>query len=143
MVVQRRGYVDAVKLFPFQFILSAGLPAIARLLSAEYAPQAMRTRSAALITAFNCVACHSPELTPSLVPYLNFHAVLYHPMSLLRNHLRLHPEAHNISLRQADELFTGGESMLHRQPSMGDAGGGPYPDNPGLVVYLIRKQTLE
>ncbi|KAJ9639439.1 hypothetical protein H2199_006472 [Coniosporium tulheliwenetii] len=105
------GIVAIVMLFLFNFFFAIGLLAIPWLLPAEYAPLAIRTKSAALATASNWIFTFLVvEITPISINSIQWLYFFY-------------PETANLSLEQVDLLFTGGKVLLHWQPSMGERQG--------------------
>ncbi|KAI0555546.1 hexose carrier protein [Xylaria curta] len=111
------GIVAVVALFLFNFFFAVGLLAIPWLLPAEYAPLAIRTRSAALATASNWIFTFLVvEITPVSISNIKWRTYIYFAVF---NALFLpliyffYPEARNLSLEQIDKLFEGKKVKLH------------------------------
>ncbi|KAI1737233.1 hexose carrier protein [Xylaria scruposa] len=116
------GIVAVVALFLFNFFFAVGLLAIPWLLPAEYAPLAIRTRSAALATASNWIFTFLVvEITPVSISNIKWRTYIYFAVF---NALFLpliyffYPETRNLSLEQIDKLFEGEKIKLHWNPDV-------------------------
>jgi MFS family permease len=121
------GVAAIVMLFLFNFFFAVGLLAIPWLLPAEYAPLAIRTKSAALATASNWIFTFLVvEITPISINSIQWKTYIYFAAF---NALFLpliwffYPETRNLSLEQIDLLFVGEKVLLHWKPSMGERQG--------------------
>ncbi|KAJ0135775.1 hypothetical protein HZ326_21208 [Fusarium oxysporum f. sp. albedinis] len=138
------GIVAIVMLFLFNFFFAVGLLAIPwlrksrqlkslhyhkaddRLVPAEYAPLAIRTRAAALATASNWIFTFLVvEITPVSIKSIGWKTYVYFcifnaffvPLIYF-----FYPETRLLSLEQIDKLFTGSKVLLHWDHSMGVPG---------------------
>ncbi|KAJ5090893.1 hypothetical protein N7532_009577 [Penicillium argentinense] len=120
------GLVATVMLFLFNFFFGVGLLAIPWLLPAEYAPLAIRTRSAALATATNWICTFLVvEITPVSISNIGYRTYIYFAVfnfCFFPLIYFFYPEPRNLTLEQIDHLFTGDKIQLHWHPSMGMAG---------------------
>ncbi|KAI1756894.1 hexose carrier protein [Xylaria castorea] len=119
------GVIAVVSLFSFNFFFAVGLLAIPWLLPAEYAPLAIRTRSAALATASNWIFTFLVvEITPVSIDSIKWRTYIYFAVF---NALFLpliyffYPETRNLSLEQIDKLFEGEKVKLHWIPDLVEA----------------------
>lgn len=117
------GIVAIVMLFLFNFFFAVGLLAIPWLLPAEYAPLAIRTKSAALATASNWIFTFLVVMiTPVSINNIQWRTYIYFAaLNLLFIPLIyfFYPETQNLSLEQIDLLFIGEKVLLHWNESMG------------------------
>ncbi|OJI98331.1 hypothetical protein ASPVEDRAFT_147571 [Aspergillus versicolor CBS 583.65] len=120
------GIVATVMLFLFNFFFGVGLLAVPWLLPAEYAPLAIRTRTAALATATNWIFTFLVvEITPVSISNIGYRTYIYFAIfnfCFLPIIFFLYPETRNLTLEQIDRLFTGEKVRLHWDASMGVAG---------------------
>ncbi|KAL2818521.1 general substrate transporter [Aspergillus cavernicola] len=120
------GIVATVMLFLFNFFFAVGLLAIPWLLPAEYAPLAIRTRTAALATATNWIFTFLVvEITPVSISSIGYRTYIYFAVfnfCFLPVIYYFYPETRNLTLEQIDLLFTGEKVRLHWDSSMGVAG---------------------
>ncbi|KAL4739861.1 general substrate transporter [Aspergillus similis] len=120
------GIVATVMLFLFNFFFGVGLLAVPWLLPAEYAPLAIRTRTAALSTATNWIFTFLVvEITPVSISSIGYRTYIYFAVfnfCFLPIIYFLYPETRNLTLEQIDRLFTGEKVRLHWDASMGVAG---------------------
>ncbi|KAL4886907.1 hypothetical protein BJY04DRAFT_204555 [Aspergillus karnatakaensis] len=120
------GIVATVMLFLFNFFFAVGLLAIPWLLPAEYAPLAIRTRTAALATATNWIFTFLVvEITPVSIGNIGYKTYIYFAIfnfCFLPIIFFFYPETRNLTLEQIDRLFTGEKVLLHWDSSMGVAG---------------------
>ena len=118
------GIAAIVMLFLFNFFFAVGLLAIPWLLPAEYAPLAIRTKSAALATASNWIFTFLVvEITPISINSIHWKTYIYFAIfnaCFIPIIWFFYPETRNLSLEQIDLLFTGDKVLLHWHPSMGD-----------------------
>ncbi|EON66338.1 hypothetical protein W97_05731, partial [Coniosporium apollinis CBS 100218] len=116
-----------VMLFLFNFFFTVGLLAIPWLLPAEYAPLAIRTKSAALATASNWIFTFLVvEITPVSINSIKWKTYIYFAIfnaAFLPLIWFFYPETQNLSLEQVDKLFVGDKVLLHWKPSMGERQG--------------------
>ncbi|KAJ9658810.1 hypothetical protein H2201_007668 [Coniosporium apollinis] len=116
-----------VMLFLFNFFFAVGLLAIPWLLPAEYAPLAIRTKSAALATASNWIFTFLVvEITPVSINSIKWRTYIYFAIfnaAFLPLIWFFYPETQNLSLEQVDKLFVGDKVLLHWKPSMGERQG--------------------
>ncbi|RYC56126.1 hypothetical protein CHU98_g10093 [Xylaria longipes] len=119
------GIIAIVALFLFNFFFAVGLLAIPWLLPAEYAPLAIRTRSAALATASNWIFTFLVvEITQVSIGNIKWRTYIYFAVF---NALFLpliyffYPETRNLSLEKIDKLFEGDKVKLHWTPDLGEA----------------------
>ena len=121
------GIVAIVMLFAFNFFFAIGLLAIPWLLPAEYAPLAIRTKSAALATASNWIFTFLVvEITPISIDSIQWRTYIYFAifnLAFLPLIWFFYPETQNLSLEQVDKLFTGEKVVLKWQSSMGERQG--------------------
>lgn len=121
------GLVAIVMLFLFNFFFAVGLLAIPWLLPAEYAPLAIRTKSAALATASNWIFTFLVvEITPVSIDSIQWRTYIYFAvfnLFFIPLVWFFYPETQNLSLEQIDLLFTGEKVLLHWKPSMGERQG--------------------
>jgi hypothetical protein len=121
------GIVAIIMLFLFNFFFAIGMLAIPWLLPAEYAPLAIRTKSAALATASNWIFTFLVvEITPISIDSIQWKTYIYFAifnLAFLPLIWFFYPETRNLSLEQVDLLFTGEKVLLHWKPSMGDRQG--------------------
>lgn len=121
------GIAAIIMLFLFNFFFAIGMLAIPWLLPAEYAPLAMRTKSAALATASNWIFTFLVvEITPISINNIQWRTYIYFAaLNLLFLPLIyfFYPETMDLSLEQVDLLFTGPKVLLHWKPSMGERHG--------------------
>lgn len=121
------GLVAIVMLFLFNFFFAVGLLAIPWLLPAEYAPLAIRTKSAALATASNWIFTFLVvEITPISIASIQWRTYIYFAVfniMFIPLIWFFYPETQNLSLEQVDLLFTGEQVLLHWKPSMGERQG--------------------
>jgi MFS family permease len=121
------GLVAIVMLFLFNFFFAVGMLAIPWLLPAEYAPLAIRTKSAALATASNWIFTFLVvEITPISIDSIQWRTYIYFAIfnfTFLPLIWFFYPETQNLSLEQVDLLFTGEKILLHWKPSMGERQG--------------------
>ncbi|KAL5001775.1 hypothetical protein BDV10DRAFT_203332 [Aspergillus recurvatus] len=120
------GIVATVMLFLFNFFFGVGLLAVPWLLPAEYAPLAIRTRTAALATATNWIFTFLVvEITPVSISNIGYRTYIYFAVfnfCFLPIIYFFYPETRNLTLEQIDRLFTGEKVRLHWDASMGVAG---------------------
>ncbi|OJJ64238.1 hypothetical protein ASPSYDRAFT_1155543 [Aspergillus sydowii CBS 593.65] len=120
------GIVATVMLFLFNFFFGVGLLAVPWLLPAEYAPLAIRTRTAALATATNWIFTFLVvEITPVSIDNIGYRTYIYFAIfnfCFLPVIFFFYPETRNLTLEQIDRLFTGEKVRLHWDASMGVAG---------------------
>ncbi|KAL3476983.1 hypothetical protein BJX99DRAFT_270140 [Aspergillus californicus] len=120
------GIVATVMLFLFNFFFATGLLAIPWLLPAEYAPLAIRTRTAALATATNWIFTFLVvEITPVSISNIGYRTYIYFAVfnfCFLPIIYFFFPETRNLTLEQIDLLFTGEKVRLHWDASLGIAG---------------------
>ncbi|KAL3465019.1 hypothetical protein BJX64DRAFT_297776 [Aspergillus heterothallicus] len=120
------GIVATVMLFLFNFFFAVGLLAIPWLLPAEYAPLAIRTRTAALATATNWIFTFLVvEITPVSISNIGYRTYIYFAVfnfCFLPVIYFLYPETRNLTLEQIDLLFTGAKVRLHWDAALGVAG---------------------
>ncbi|BCS20819.1 sugar porter family MFS transporter [Aspergillus puulaauensis] len=120
------GIVSTVMLFLFNFFFGVGLLAVPWLLPAEYAPLAIRTRTAALATATNWIFTFLVvEITPVSISNIGYRTYIYFAIfnfCFLPIIFFFYPETRNLTLEQIDRLFTGEKVRLHWDASMGVAG---------------------
>ncbi|KAI1311482.1 general substrate transporter [Xylaria venustula] len=116
------GIVAIVVLFLFNFFFAVGLLAIPWLLPAEYAPLAIRTKSAALATASNWIFTFLVvEITPVSIANIRWHTYIYFAVFnafFLPLIYFFYPETRNLSLEQIDKLFEGDKVKLHWNPDL-------------------------
>ncbi|KEF60682.1 uncharacterized protein A1O9_02243 [Exophiala aquamarina CBS 119918] len=121
------GLAAIVMLFLFNFFFAVGLLAIPWLLPAEYAPLAIRTKSAALATASNWIFTFLVvEITPVSIKSITWRTYIYFAVfnaAFIPLIWFFYPETRNLSLEQVDRLFTGDKVLLHWKPSMGERQG--------------------
>lgn len=121
------GIVAIVMLFAFNFFFAIGLLAIPWLLPAEYAPLAIRTKSAALATASNWIFTFLVvEITPISIDSIQWRTYIYFAifnLAFLPLIWFFYPETQNLSLEQVDKLFTGEKVVLKWKSSMGERQG--------------------
>lgn len=121
------GIVAIVMLFLFNFFFAVGLLAIPWLLPAEYAPLAIRTKSAALATASNWIFTFLVvEITPISISSIQWRTYIYFAIfnfCFIPLIWFFYPETRNLSLEQVDKLFTGEKVLLKWKPSMGERQG--------------------
>jgi MFS family permease len=121
------GIVAIVMLFLFNFFFAVGMLAVPWLLPAEYAPLAIRTKSAALATASNWIFTFLVvEITPISINHIQWRTYIYFAVfniAFLPLIWFFYPETQNLSLEQVDLLFTGEKVLLHWKPSMGERQG--------------------
>ncbi|KAI0429252.1 hexose carrier protein [Xylaria sp. FL1042] len=120
------GIVAIVVLFLFNFFFAVGLLAIPWLLPAEYAPLAIRTKSAALATASNWIFTFLVvEITPVSIGSIKWRTYIYFAVFnafFLPLIYFFYPETRNLSLENIDKLFEGDKVKLHWSPELGEAG---------------------
>ncbi|KAI1418916.1 hexose carrier protein [Xylaria sp. FL1777] len=120
------GIVAIVALFLFNFFFAVGLLAIPWLLPAEYAPLAIRTKSAALATASNWIFTFLVvEITPVSIANIQWRTYIYFAIFnilFLPLIYFFYPETRNLSLEQIDKLFDGNKIKLHWTPQLGETG---------------------
>ncbi|KAI9375196.1 hypothetical protein BJX61DRAFT_531824 [Aspergillus egyptiacus] len=120
------GIVATVMLFLFNFFFAVGLLAIPWLLPAEYAPLAIRTRTAALSTATNWIFTFLVvEITPVSISNIGYRTYIYFAIfnfCFLPLIYFFYPETRNLTLEQIDLLFTGQKIRLHWDSTLGVAG---------------------
>ncbi|KAJ5376623.1 hypothetical protein N7509_013509 [Penicillium cosmopolitanum] len=120
------GLVATVMLFMFNFFFAVGLLAIPWLLPAEYAPLAIRTRSASLATATNWIFTFLVvEITPVSISNIGYRTYIYFAVfnfCFFPLIYFFYPETRHLTLEQIDHLFTGEKVKLYWQSSMGVAG---------------------
>jgi hypothetical protein len=118
------GVVAIVMLFLFNFFFAVGMLAIPWLLPAEYAPLAIRTKSAALATASNWIFTFLVvEITPISINHIQWRTYIYFAVfnfAFLPLIWFFYPETRNLSLEQIDLLFIGEKVIMHWKPSMGE-----------------------
>ena len=118
------GVVAIMMLFLFNFFFAVGMLAIPWLLPAEYAPLAIRTKSAALATASNWIFPFLVvEITPISIGHIQWRTYIYFAVfniAFLPLIWFFYPETRNLSLEQIDLLFTGEKVIMHWRPSMGE-----------------------
>ena len=121
------GLVAIVMLFLFNFFFAVGMLAVPWLLPAEYAPLAIRTKSAALATASNWIFTFTVVMiTPISINHIQWRTYIYFAVfnfAFLPLIWFFYPETRNLSLEQVDLLFTGEKVILHWKPSMGEPRG--------------------
>lgn len=121
------GLAAIVMLFLFNFFFAVGLLAIPWLLPAEYAPLAIRTKSAALSTMSNWIFTFLVvEITPVSINSIHWKTYVYFAIfnaCFIPLIWFFYPETRNLSLEQIDLLFTGDKVILHWHPSMGEGVG--------------------
>ncbi|KAL5351307.1 hypothetical protein ACLOAV_003161 [Pseudogymnoascus australis] len=134
------GIVAIVMLFLFNFFFAVGLLAIPWLLPAEYAPLAIRTKSAALATASNWIFTFLVVMiTPVSIERIQWRTYIYFAaLNLLFIPIIwfFYPETRNLSLEQIDLLFTGEKVLLHWDASMGDLRGSLAKEAPSRVLQV-------
>lgn len=134
------GIVAIVMLFLFNFFFAVGLLAIPWLLPAEYAPLAIRTKSAALATASNWIFTFLVVMiTPVSIDRIQWRTYIYFAaLNLLFIPIIwfFYPETRNLSLEQIDLLFTGEKVLLHWDASMGDLRGSLAKEAPSRVLQV-------
>ncbi|GAW14675.1 hypothetical protein ANO14919_040780 [Xylariales sp. No.14919] len=121
------GIVAILALFLFNFFFAVGLLAIPWLLPAEYAPFAIRTKSAALATASNWIFTFLiVEITPVSISNIKWRTYVYFAVLnafFLPLIYFFYPETRNLSLEQIDKLFEGNKVKLHWTPDPGEPEG--------------------
>jgi sugar porter (SP) family MFS transporter len=127
------GIAAVIMLFLFNFFFAIGLLAIPWLLPAEYAPLAIRTKSAALATASNWIFTFLVvEITPISINSIGWKTYIYFAIfnaCFIPIIWFFYPETRNLSLEQIDLLFTGEKVLLHWHPSMGEGLGAFVADS--------------
>ncbi|KAI0199870.1 hexose carrier protein [Astrocystis sublimbata] len=141
------GVVAVVVLFLFNFFFAVGLLAIPWLLPAEYAPLAIRTKSAALATASNWIFTFLVvEITPVSIANIKWRTYIYFAVF---NALFLpliyffYPETRKLSLEQIDKLFEGDKVKLHWTPDLGEVEGVTRPIGFSKTRSRGGRQTTE
>jgi hypothetical protein len=136
------GLVAIVMLFLFNFFFAVGMLAIPWLLPAEYAPLAIRTKSAALATASNWIFTFLVvEITPISIDSIQWRTYIYFAIfnfTFLPLIWFFYPETQNLSLEQVDLLFTGEKILLHWKPSMGERQGSFAVEATAAVTHGVQ-----
>ncbi|KAH6613009.1 MFS transporter [Boeremia exigua] len=108
---QSAGIVAIVMLFLFNFFFAVGMLAIPWLLPTEYAPLAIRTKSAALSTASNWIFTFLVVMiTPVSINSIQWKTYIYFAAlnaAFVPLVYFFYPETRNLSLEQIDLLFIG------------------------------------
>lgn len=121
------GIAAIVMLFLFNFFFAVGMLAVPWLLPTEYAPLAIRTKSAALATASNWLFTFLVVMiTPVSINSIQWRTYIYFAalnLSFVPIVYFFYPETRNLSLEQVDLLFVGKKVQLHWHVSMGSPEG--------------------
>lgn len=116
------GIAAIVMLFLFNFFFAVGLLATPWLLPAEYAPLAIRTKSAALATASNWIFTFLVvEVTPISINSIHWRTYIYFSvfnLAFVPLIYFFYPETKNLALEQIDLLFTGEKVLMHWDSSL-------------------------
>jgi hypothetical protein len=118
------GIAAIIMLFLFNFFFAVGMLAIPWLLPTEYAPLAIRTKSAALSTASNWIFTFLVVMiTPVSINSIQWKTYIYFAAlnaAFVPLVYFFYPETRNLSLEQIDLLFIGEKVQLKWTASMGD-----------------------